>query len=203
MPTTDPATAWPNYREADFIIKNYVFAIGRNPAGAQAALPHDGRRRSATRRERSSTASCCCRAIPGPARTGCGRRSPMSCSSPASRSTRGSISSSCRTRSAAAARQSRRTGSGAISRITAIATWSKSGYRLITEGLGIGHLRLVIGSSMGGMHAWMWAEMYPGPDGRRHPAVVPAGRDQRPQLARPPRRGRGDPPRPGLERRLL
>jgi len=36
-----------------------------------------------------------------------------------------------------------------------------SGYRLITEHLGIGHLRLVIGSSMGGMHAWMWAEMYP------------------------------------------
>src|SRR5689334_4329528 len=36
-----------------------------------------------------------------------------------------------------------------------------SGYRLITEGLNVGHLRLVIGSSMGGMHAWMWAEMYP------------------------------------------
>ena len=36
-----------------------------------------------------------------------------------------------------------------------------SGYRFITEGLGVGHLRLVIGSSMGGMHAWMWAEMYP------------------------------------------
>jgi homoserine O-acetyltransferase len=25
----------------------------------------------------------------------------------------------------------------------------------------LGHLRLVIGSSMGGMHAWMWAELYP------------------------------------------
>ncbi|HKM72237.1 MAG TPA: hypothetical protein VJX94_19630, partial [Stellaceae bacterium] len=37
-----------------------------------------------------------------------------------------------------------------------------SGYRLITEGLGVAHLRLVIGSSMGGMHAWLWAEMYPG-----------------------------------------
>jgi homoserine O-acetyltransferase len=37
----------------------------------------------------------------------------------------------------------------------------ESGYRCITEGLGVGHLRLVIGSSMGGMHAWMWAEMYP------------------------------------------
>ena len=37
----------------------------------------------------------------------------------------------------------------------------ESGYRLMTEGLGVAHLRLVIGSSMGGMHAWMWAEMYP------------------------------------------
>ena len=37
----------------------------------------------------------------------------------------------------------------------------ESGYRLVTEGLGVSHLRLVIGSSMGGMHAWMWAEMYP------------------------------------------
>jgi homoserine O-acetyltransferase/O-succinyltransferase len=37
----------------------------------------------------------------------------------------------------------------------------ESGYRLVSEGLGVGHLRLVIGSSMGGMHAWMWAEMYP------------------------------------------
>jgi homoserine O-acetyltransferase len=34
-------------------------------------------------------------------------------------------------------------------------------YRLITEGLGIKHLRLVIGNSMGGMHAWLWAEKYP------------------------------------------
>ena len=37
----------------------------------------------------------------------------------------------------------------------------ESGYRLITEGLHVAHLRLVIGSSMGGMHAWMWAEMHP------------------------------------------
>ena len=29
----------------------------------------------------------------------------------------------------------------------------ESGYRLITEALGVAHLRLVIGSSMGGMHA--------------------------------------------------
>ncbi len=34
-------------------------------------------------------------------------------------------------------------------------------YRLLTEHLGVKHLKLIIGQSMGGMHAWMWGEMYP------------------------------------------
>jgi homoserine O-acetyltransferase len=34
-------------------------------------------------------------------------------------------------------------------------------YRLVSEGLGIRHLRLVIGNSMGGMHAWIWGVKYP------------------------------------------
>jgi homoserine O-acetyltransferase len=34
-------------------------------------------------------------------------------------------------------------------------------YRLVREGLGIRHLRLVIGNSMGGMHTWIWAGKYP------------------------------------------
>jgi homoserine O-acetyltransferase/O-succinyltransferase len=34
-------------------------------------------------------------------------------------------------------------------------------YRLVTEGLGIKHLRLVIGNSMGGMHVWLWGSAYP------------------------------------------
>jgi homoserine O-acetyltransferase len=42
-------------------------------------------------------------------------------------------------------------------------------YRLVTEGLGIKHLRLVIGNSMGGMHGWIWATRYP----RVMDAVVP------------------------------
>jgi homoserine O-acetyltransferase len=42
-------------------------------------------------------------------------------------------------------------------------------YRLVTEGLGIKHLRLVIGNSMGGMHAWIWAVRYP----QMMDAVVP------------------------------
>ena len=34
-------------------------------------------------------------------------------------------------------------------------------YRLVKEGLGIKHLRLVIGNSMGGMHTWVWGGRYP------------------------------------------
>ncbi len=34
-------------------------------------------------------------------------------------------------------------------------------HRLVTEGLGLTHLRLVMGTSMGAMHAWMWGYMYP------------------------------------------
>jgi homoserine O-acetyltransferase len=34
-------------------------------------------------------------------------------------------------------------------------------YRLVTEGLGVRHLRLVLGNSMGGMHSWIWGVKYP------------------------------------------
>jgi homoserine O-acetyltransferase len=34
-------------------------------------------------------------------------------------------------------------------------------YRMVTEGLGIHHLRLVLGYSMGGMQTWLWGEQYP------------------------------------------
>ena len=34
-------------------------------------------------------------------------------------------------------------------------------YRLVKEGLGISHLRLVMGYSMGGMQTWLWGEKYP------------------------------------------
>jgi homoserine O-acetyltransferase len=34
-------------------------------------------------------------------------------------------------------------------------------YKLLTEGLKVNHLRLVMGTSMGGMHTWLWGEMHP------------------------------------------
>jgi homoserine O-acetyltransferase len=35
-------------------------------------------------------------------------------------------------------------------------------HRLLSEGLGVRHLRLIIGNSMGGMETWLWGEKYTG-----------------------------------------
>jgi homoserine O-acetyltransferase len=35
-------------------------------------------------------------------------------------------------------------------------------YRLVTEGLGVKHLRVIVGNSMGGMQTWIWGAKYPG-----------------------------------------
>jgi homoserine O-acetyltransferase len=55
-------------------------------------------------------------------------------------------------------------------------------HRLLTEGLGVDHLFLVMGTSMGGMHAWVWGETHPGfMDGLVPLASVPtaiAGRNR-------------------------
>jgi homoserine O-acetyltransferase len=34
-------------------------------------------------------------------------------------------------------------------------------HALLTDGLNVKHLRLVVGTSMGAMHCWVWGEMYP------------------------------------------
>ena len=34
-------------------------------------------------------------------------------------------------------------------------------YKLLTEGLGVNHLRLILGTSMGCMHSFVWGEAYP------------------------------------------
>ena len=34
-------------------------------------------------------------------------------------------------------------------------------YRLLTDGLGVNHARLIMGTSMGGMHSWVWGETHP------------------------------------------
>src|SRR4051794_11879477 len=34
-------------------------------------------------------------------------------------------------------------------------------FKLLTDGLGVNHARLVMGTSMGGMHSWLWGEAHP------------------------------------------
>lgn len=34
-------------------------------------------------------------------------------------------------------------------------------FRLLKDGLGVNHARLVMGTSMGGMHSWLWGEAHP------------------------------------------
>ncbi len=37
----------------------------------------------------------------------------------------------------------------------------RADYLLVHDGLGVDHLRLVMGTSMGAMHTWVWGELYP------------------------------------------
>jgi homoserine O-acetyltransferase len=53
-------------------------------------------------------------------------------------------------------------------------------HRLLTEHLGVKHLRLIIGNSMGGMQAWMWGERYP----NYMDALVPMASQPSPMAAR-------------------
>jgi len=48
-------------------------------------------------------------------------------------------------------------------------------HRLLTQGLGVNHLRLIMGTSMGCMHGWVWGETHPEfMDGLAPFACVPA-----------------------------
>ncbi len=161
MPATDYARSWPNYHEADFVLKDYRVRERRGIAGIAAALPHDGGAAARYGGEDRQRRACCSRAIPAPARTGCGRASPTNLYGPGQPLDARNYfiimqdavgrGGSCKPSDGLKGNFPRYRYRDMID----------SGYRLITEGLGVGHLRLVIGSSMGGMHAWMWAEAYP------------------------------------------
>ena len=76
-------------------------------------------------------------------------------------------------------------------------------YRLLNEGLQVNHLRLVMGTSMGGMHTWVWGERHPGVHGRTDAAREPADADLGPQSRLAQDADRRDSQRPRLERRQL
>ena len=177
MPQTDAAASWPNYCEDDFVIEDYRFASGelmpelrlhyrtmgvprRNAAGkiVNGVLLLQGNTGTGANWLRPSLAD----ELYGPAQPLDARQYFLIMQDAIGRGGSSKPSDGLR-------------GNFPHYRYRDMI---ESGYRLVTEHLGVGHLRLVIGSSMG-------------------------GRDQRPQLARPPRRRQSDPQRSGLERRLL
>ena len=79
----------------------------------------------------------------------------------ASRSTSASISSYCRMPLGTAAPASRVTDWRSPFHVTAMPTLLGPQHRLVTKGLGLKRLRLVLGTSMGGMQTWMWGARYP------------------------------------------
>ena len=152
-------TKWPNYREGDFVIRDYEFRSGETlpELKLRYRILGTAKRNAAGR---SSTVCCCCRATPAPAPTGCARALPTSCSAgqPLDAAEYFMIMPDAIGRGGSSKPSDGLKGKFPRYRYHDMV---ESGYRLITEGLGVADLRLVIGSSMGGMHAWMWAEMYP------------------------------------------
>ena len=110
---------------------------------------------------RWSTPCCCCRATPAPAPTGFGRRWPTNCSSRASRSTPAKyyiIMPDALGRGGSSKPSDGLKGRFPHYRYHDMVDLT---HRLVTDGLKVAHLRLIIGSSLGCMQQFLWAEWYP------------------------------------------
>src|ERR1700676_395096 len=160
MPTTDPATVWPNYREADFVIRDYTFTSGES----LAELRLHYRTMGVARRDAAGKIVNGVLLLQGNTGTGANWLRPTLADElfgpgqPLDPQRYFIIMQDAIGRGGASKASDGLRGKFPHYRYHDMV---ESGYRLITEGLGVAHLRLVIGSSMGGMHAWMWAEMYP------------------------------------------
>ena len=69
--------------------------------------------------------------------------------------------SCCPMASDTASRASPATACTRTSRATATATWCRRSTCCSPQGLKVNHARLVMGTSMGGMHTWLWGELHP------------------------------------------
>jgi hypothetical protein len=71
--------------------------------------------------------------------------------------------------------------------------FSVGAHKLVTETVGVKHLRAILGVSMGGMNAWQWAEAYPDAMNGVMPVVSSALGRPRARLHEGIRRGGADP----------
>jgi homoserine O-acetyltransferase len=160
MPETNPAARWPNYREADFVIKDYVFASGER----LPELKLHYRTMGVAQRDASGKIVNGVLLLQGNTGTGANWLRPTLADElfgpgqPLDAGNYFLIMQDAIGRGGSSKPSDGLRGSFPHYRYRDMVD---SGYQLIIEHLEVGHLRLVIGSSMGGMHAWMWAERYP------------------------------------------
>ena len=161
MSQIDPATQWPNYREADFSIKDYRFASGE----LLPELRLHYRTMGTPRRDVAGQIVNGVLLLQGNTGTGANWLRPSLADElygpgqPLDATQYFFIMQDAIGRGGSSKPSDGLRGNFPHYRYRDMVD---SGYRLITEHLGVGHLRLVIGSSMGGMHCWMWGGMYPG-----------------------------------------
>ena len=193
-------TSWPNQREGDVVLKDFRFDSGETLGELKLHYTTLGTPQRDASGDDRPMRCCSCTAPTVPARPGCmpgianelfGAGQPLDAER---------YFVILPTASGAAARASRVTGCACDFPHYRYGDMIRASHRLVTEGLGVKHLRLVLGASMGGMHTWLWGGLYPGFHGRSRADRQPAGRDQRAQLALPAHRHRGDSQRPRLER---
>jgi homoserine O-acetyltransferase len=160
MQTTDPAARWPNYREDDFVIRDYVFASGE----VLPELRLHYRTMGVPRRDASGKIVNGVLLLQGNTGTGANwLRTSLADElygpgQPLDATQYFFIMQDAIGRGGSSKPSDGLRGKFPRYRYRDMV---ESGYRLVTEHLGVGHLRLVIGSSMGGMHCWLWAERYP------------------------------------------
>ena len=160
MPTNDAATRWPNYQEADFVLKDYRFASGE----VLPALKLHYRTIGTPQRDRAGKIVNGVLLLQGNTGTGDNWFRPSLADElfapghPLDARDYFIIMQDAIGRGGSSKPSDGVRGAFPHYRYRDMVD---SGYRLITEGLGVGHLRLVLGSSMGGMHCWLWAEAYP------------------------------------------
>ena len=162
LATAAPAAArFPAPVEGDFVARDFRFGTGETLPVAQPALPHDrhaAARRVGRRAQRGADPARHRRHRRGVPVADLRRRAVRprpDCS------TRRATSSSCPTASATGNRASRAT---ACTRAFPKYTYDdmvRAQHAMLVDGLKVNHLRLVLGTSMGAMHCWVWGEMYP------------------------------------------
>ena len=161
MPTNDPGAEWPNWREDDFILKDYIFASGER----LPELKLHYRTMGVPQRDAAGKIVNGVLLLQGNTGTGANWLRPTLADElfrpgqPLDARHYFFVMQDAIGRGGSSKPSDGLKGNFPHYRYRDMV---QSGYRLITEHLGVGHLRLVIGSSMGGMHAWLWAEMYPG-----------------------------------------